>query len=65
MVKLEHDAVKRWWLLLRDILLFGLGMALWWHEGVIRDEEIREIMLMAGGAAMAIPFTLWQDKKES
>ena len=65
MVKLELDAVRGWWLLLRDILLFGLGAAMWWNEGVVRDAEVRELMIIAGGMAMALPFTLWQDKKDS
>ena len=63
MAKFELDTTRGWWLLLRDILLFGLGAAVWWNELMIRTTEIREMAILAGGMAMALPFTLWQDKK--
>lgn len=63
MVKLHLDTVRGWWLLLRDVLLFALGGAVWINELLLTTEPARWEALLAGAAAMALPFSLKQDEK--
>lgn len=65
MVKLQLDTVRGWWLLLRDVLLFGLGGAVWINELLLTSAPARWEALIAGAAAMALPFSLRQDEKAS
>jgi hypothetical protein len=63
-VKLTPERVRPWWLLSRDVLLFGLGMAMWVNETWFKPPEPREALVyLAGAAAMALPFGIRQDEK--
>lgn len=57
------DETRAWWLLLRDVLLFALGVVVWINELLLSSEAPYPLSLVAGATAMALPFTLAQDRK--
>ena len=64
-MKMTPDSLRPWWLLARDVLLFGLGAGIWINEIFLKPGAIELEALAAGAAAMALPVGIRQDAKKS
>lgn len=63
-MKFQLDSARGWWLFLRDIILFFLGVIVWVNELLLTAEPARWEALLAGAAAMSLPFALRQDEQK-